>query len=34
VTLPDGQASSTGYQTAWGQVATGDFNGSAITIRQ
>lgn len=34
VSLPDDQAGSTGYQTAWGQVATGDFNGSAITIRQ
>lgn len=33
VTLPDDQAGSTGYQTAWGQVAAGDFNGSVI-IRQ
>lgn len=34
VTLPDDQAGSSGYQTAWGQVATGDFNGSTISVRQ
>lgn len=34
ITLPADQSGSTGYQTAWGQVATGDFNGSTILITQ
>jgi hypothetical protein len=33
ITIPDDQAGATGYQTAWGLVATGDINGT-LQIRQ
>jgi hypothetical protein len=34
VTVPDDMAGVTGYQTAWGQVVTGDFNSTSIRVEQ